>query len=413
MISPAHDDDGSQTHQDNHTQTNHNQYSNGSPIEESDEYDSSCEEANEQPSSSYLSLLKSNRPLRLFLLSYAITQVGNWFTYIASLVMLQNILEERRSSSKVALSTLVVLRLSPNFFMFASGGVLADARDRRNTMVWLNLGGGVVGLLLLVAYYQQSVFLLFLLTFVQQCFAALYEPCRAAVLPMTVATRQDLKKTATMEGVLWSLMFSVGSALGGLVVHAFGIPANFLLDCGTFVTSAALLCCIGGDWNPREATQSTNTTWKSPFQQMYDMSIEGGRYLTGQFFAPLVLFKASAASVYGSSDVLNVSFAQHNGKTSTVRLGYLFGMVGFGCVLGPILDSFCTDASRMRTIQASCIFWLACGTVGCLGLGDYGSGNFLAACFFSLVRSTGSSVVWINSGVLLQVRVCAQLHRQP
>ena len=204
---------------------------------------------------SYTSLLMSNRPLRLFFASYAITQVGNWFTYVASLVALQQILQNQNhhQNQQVWISVLVVLRLIPNSVFFApAGSGLADAMDRRWAMFWLNVGGACVGLWLVLAYRSlQSAVLLILLNFVQQSLAALYEPCRAAIFPMTLDNDDDdhattmsflsslqqqrqqqrrtnaLTKIATLEGITWSLMNAIGSSLGGFTVHLFEITTNF------------------------------------------------------------------------------------------------------------------------------------------------------------------------------------------
>ena len=206
---------------------------------------------------SYTSLLMSNRPLRLFFASYAITQVGNWFTYVASLVALQQILQNQQNqqnqNQQVWISVLVVLRLIPNSVFFApAGSGLADAMDRRWAMFWLNVGGACVGLWLVLAYRSlQSAVLLILLNFVQQSLAALYEPCRAAIFPMTLDNDDDdhattmsflsslqqqrqqqrrtnaLTKIATLEGITWSLMNAIGSSLGGFTVHLFEITTNF------------------------------------------------------------------------------------------------------------------------------------------------------------------------------------------
>jgi hypothetical protein len=75
------------------------------------------------------------------------------------------------------------------------------------------------------------------------------------------------------------------------------------------------------------------------------MTKEGVAYLGSQSWGAFVLLKFSAALIYGSADVLNVSLSEQGGDSSSdvnledssKRLGILFAFVGVGCIVGPIL----------------------------------------------------------------------------
>ena len=133
------------------------------------------------------------------------------------------------------------------------------------------------------------------------------------------------------------------------------------------------------------------------------MVVDGFHYLKGAFFGPLVLLKASGGIIYGASDVLNVSFSEPNGMGdihSPARLGMLFACVGVGCTLGPLLADRYTDMKQPTSLQKACICALAASALGFLAIAIFDP--FWSICLFTLVRSGGASVNWIDSSILLQ-----------
>ena len=196
-----------------------------------------------------------------------------------------------------------------------------------------------------------------------------------------------------------------------------------VIDTGTFLGSAYLVWIVGGQWNAFANANDQKTTKEEEqqqtcwCQQLYQMTVDGYRYLTNEFFGPFVLLKASASIQYGSSDVLNVSFAHHSTTSSTssssvssVRLGLLFGAVGVGCVVGPLVGNYFSSSKRLETYQTSCLVSLAVVSSGCLGIGLLSSQWFGWTCLFSMLRAMGGSTVWTHSTVLLQASTQDTLH---
>jgi MFS family permease len=171
---------------------------------------------------SFYRLLKDNREFRLYIISYLVTKCGEWLTYVASISMIEDWLGGGHSTSRTAISYLVVIRIMPNVILSAAGGALADSRDRRHSMIALDLLGSVVTLLFLVALHYKSIAMVYVVTVLQETVAALYEPCRGALLPLLVTDEEGLKNATTLSGLAWSLMAAVGASLGGVLVALFG-----------------------------------------------------------------------------------------------------------------------------------------------------------------------------------------------
>lgn len=176
----------------------------------------------------YFKIVQSNKPFQLYLSSYIITEAGRWFTYVASIELMEEILgPNKTSSSRRYVSYLVICRLLPFLVMAPFGGVLADVRDRRHSMIALDCIAAIVPLLFLFAAYLQSISILFIVTSLQSTIGALYEPARNAIVPLLVPDHEEMKKATTLAGLAWSVVAAMASALGGFMVGTIGIRACF------------------------------------------------------------------------------------------------------------------------------------------------------------------------------------------
>ena len=109
--------------------------------------------------------------------------------------------------------------------------------------------------------------------------------------------------------------------------------------------------------------------------------------------------------ITGGADVLNVSFSEKGHEDNEVKssrhLGILFFCVGFGCLIGPLIADHWTDMKNLITILDVCVVTYVIQAIGLLGMGYFDP--FLMTCFFTIVRTAGSSIAWIDSSVILQV----------
>lgn len=177
----------------------------------------------------YTQLLKRNRPFRLFLWSYIANHMGEWLTYLASISAIEKIQLDSGivKTSRTAIATLIVVRLAPNIILAPFGGVLADGRDRRESMIVLDMIGAAVAWIFILAIELKSIPMIFLATFLQECVAGMYEPSRSAIIPLLVPEDEGLKQATTLAGLSYSCVAAFGSASGGIMVALFGIRACY------------------------------------------------------------------------------------------------------------------------------------------------------------------------------------------
>lgn len=84
------------------------------------------------------------------------------------------------------------------------GGVLADRFDRRKMMIRLDGVACISVLSYIFAVRSGKVFLLFVATVVRSVIQALYDPVTKSIVPMFVTDAEDLKRAATLNGMMWS-----------------------------------------------------------------------------------------------------------------------------------------------------------------------------------------------------------------
>lgn len=136
---------------------------------------------------------------------------------------------------------------------------------------------------------------------------------------------------------------------------------------------------------------------------------EGWHYLcspANQDVALVVTIKGFGSLTWGAIDVTNVKYSemphmQTLGDPEST-LGYLFGMVGLGCFVGPILMNLVVPP-RPRPLLWGCVasfFFLLAGYVLMLV-----APNIAVILLSTFVRSIGSASLWIYSALLLQLRV--------
>jgi MFS family permease len=352
---------------------------------------------------SFLSIILTNRSFRLYLIGYLFSLTGEWLTYVASIELIEEMLGPKSAESRRFISLLVVCRLIPNFVLIPFGGVLADGHDRRKNMMILDIIGAFAPLGFMAASYLKSTKLVYVATLLQASIGALYEPSRTSILPMLVKDSESLNKATTLIGLAWAIMTAIGSGMGGYIAALFGLQVCFVIDTLGYIISCFLLYQIGGHWNASDESDPNI----SLCSRIEDMTVSGIRYIKNSSFWPLVLLKASTSFVYGGSDVLNVSFAEENPADSEARksekLGSLFTAVGVGCLIFPLIAEKLTNDKYPKTVLNTCVLSFLLQACGCLGQGYFNS--FKLTLLFTMLRSGGGNIAWIESQILLQMVV--------
>src|ERR671912_406084 len=176
-------------------------------------------------STTYWQLLRGNRNFRNLLAGQFISELGNWFNFIASLGLVRVVSE----ASPMAAGVLFVCRLLPFAFFSPIAGTFVDRFSRRQVMIWTDLARVAVALMFLLVTDADDLWIAYAATILLSTFGAFFDGAKNAATPNLTGPEGLLAGTALMFSTRFLLM-AVGSGLGGWAAYAFGYKVAFIVN---------------------------------------------------------------------------------------------------------------------------------------------------------------------------------------
>src|SRR6185503_18370906 len=202
----------------------------------------------------YLQLLRGNRFFRRLWIGQVISELGNWFNFIAALGLVRAL-----SHGDPEVTTIMLLgRLVP-FTVFAPlAGAFVDRWSRRTVMIVSDLArvGAAFGFLLVQG--PEQFWIAYVCTALLSFFGAFFEAAKNASLPNITGERDLLAGNALMFSSRFLLM-SFGAALGSWTAANVGYRAAFIVNAISFFGS-------------------TISVWLIPEQETKQTALEQGKY---------------------------------------------------------------------------------------------------------------------------------------
>ncbi len=321
--------------------------------------------------------------------------MGDWFDTIAVYTIA---LKLTGSSKSVGL--IMVARFLPTVVLGPLSGVIADRFSRRSIMIWSDIIRAIVVLGFLFVRRPDQMWLVYVLTVLQLAFSAFFEPAKTAAIPSIVSDR-ELVPANSIAAVTWSVMLTLGAAIGGFVAGWFGTNAAFVLDSLTFVASALLISAVRLPKRPKREKS------KLSFGRALGITdtLDGARYVKNRSRVLAALLVKPAWGLGGGILTLLAVFGERvfpiGGKTAT-GIGVLFTARGLGTAMGPILARRWMGETRKQMQTAIGIAFLIGGAFY-IGFGV--SRSLVLALIFLAIAHAGGSILWVFSTVLLQSTV--------
>lgn len=180
-----------------------------------------------------MELLRGNRSFGRLWAGQVVSELGNWFNFIAGLGLVRAV----SGAAPEVTATFVVLRLAP-FALFAPlAGALVDRWSRRTVMIASDLARAVFALGFLFVRDAGDLWIAYVCTAASTLLAAFFEAARNAAMPNVTGDRGLLAGNALMFSSRFLLM-TVGSALGGAASATLGYEVAFAVNALSFVVSA-------------------------------------------------------------------------------------------------------------------------------------------------------------------------------
>src|SRR4026208_2042054 len=188
---------------------------------------------NEMDSLTYIQLLKRNHSFRRLWIGQVISELGNWFNFIAVLGLVRVVSNAAPEVAPIVLS----FRLAP-FTLFAPlAGAFVDRYSRRTVMIATDLLRVAVALGPLLVRRPQDLWNAYVCTGLLSFFGTFFEAAKNAAVPNITGERDLLAGNALMFSSRFLLM-SLGAALGGWTSSKVGYHSAFIINAFSFLLSA-------------------------------------------------------------------------------------------------------------------------------------------------------------------------------
>ncbi|WP_310440781.1 MFS transporter [Sulfuricurvum sp.] len=294
----------------------------------------------------YLILLRNEPLLRRLSLIQLLAYFGAWFSNVAIYTLL---IQMGADATTIAL--VAALHFLPGVFQAPLSGVILDRIHPKRLMILLTLIEIFCTLSLISVDNVGMLWLLYVLVFIRMGAASFHFTVEMSLLPR-ILEGKDLQAANEIHSIIWSLSYTFGMALSGLVVYWVGVTTAFLLDAGLFVIVLFLAYTI-----KIEIELSQNGT------KMMVMMREAFTYIRAN---PIVYHLIILHAIIGFTafDALVALAAKHYYSqiiAVSLGIGLLNAARAVGLVIGPMVLGHWINNRRLGWLllgeALSIIFW--------------------------------------------------------
>lgn len=178
----------------------------------------------------------SDEPLvRRLSLIQLIAYFGAWFSNVAIYTLLIQLGVDAGVIALVA-----ALHFLPGVIQAPLSGVVLDRFHPKKLMIIMTVIEILCTLSLISVQSENMLWVLYILVFVRMGASSFHFTVEMALLPKIISGK-ELQTANEIHSIIWSLSYTVGMALSGLVVYWIGIQGAFLLDAMLFMGVLVLI----------------------------------------------------------------------------------------------------------------------------------------------------------------------------
>jgi MFS family permease len=183
----------------------------------------------------YLQLLQNHPLIKTFSTIQLIAYFGTWFSNVAIYTLLLDV-----GASPFMISLVVAMHFIPTIIQAPISGVLVDKLEPKKLMAMLLLVECSMTLLFMTISSIEHIWFLVLFIFIRMSASSVFFAALMSLLPKLVSGK-TLQKANEIHSIIWSLTFTVGMAIGGVVVHILGVYTAFMVDAVLFLIAFFIL----------------------------------------------------------------------------------------------------------------------------------------------------------------------------
>ena len=304
----------------------------------------------------YTQLLRRNRSFRRLWIGQVISELGNWFNFIAALGLVRVV-----SHAAPEVTTIVLLARLVPFTLFAPlAGAFVDRWSRRTVMIATDLVRVVIALGFLLIRGPEDLWIAYVCTAALSFFGTFFEAAKNAAVPNITGERDLLAGNALMFSSRFLLM-SIGAALGGWTAAHVGYQAAFIINAISFFASAYSVWLV-----PDKETRSQKAEPDEPrslYRGYWSDMREGWSYIVTH--APVatilgvnILWATGGGAMNLIADRLGaLVFAGQNGISPDSAVAAFYFAGGFGLFIGMMIARRVGAFFELRKKTVAFIGW--------------------------------------------------------
>ena len=283
----------------------------------------------------YPQLLRRNRSFRRLFLGQVVSELGNWFNFIAALGLVRVV-----SDADPEVTTLLLISRLVPFTLFAPlAGAFVDRWSRRTVMIVTDLLRVIVALAFLLVHSREDLWIAYAGTVVLTVLTAFFEAAKNAAVP-NITGEQDLLAGNALMFSSRFLFMSLGAALGGWTAANVGYESAFIINAISFLVSAYSVWLVPDEATRQPASAVSKEEPRKEYSGYWTDIREGWAYIVSHgavatILATNIVWALGGGAINLISDRLGaLVFAGENGVSPDSAVAALYFASGLGLFIG-------------------------------------------------------------------------------
>jgi MFS family permease len=293
---------------------------------------------NQMDSLTYPQLLRRNRSFRRLWLGQVVSELGNWFNFIAALGLVRVV----SNAAPEVTTLLLICRLVPFTLFGPLAGAFVDRWSRRTVMIVTDLLRVIVALAFLFVKGPQDLWIAYFSTAVLTVLTAFFEAAKNAAVP-NITGEQDLLAGNALMFSSRFLFMSLGAALGGWTAAYVGYEAAFVINAASFLVSAYSVWLVPEEETRQKGSAVSEEQARKIYSGYWTDIREGWAYIVthapvATILATNVVWALGGGAINLISDRLGaLVFAAENDISPDAAVAALYFASGMGLFLGMMI----------------------------------------------------------------------------
>ncbi|KIM11204.1 MAG: hypothetical protein KU37_06025 [Sulfuricurvum sp. PC08-66] len=294
----------------------------------------------------YLELLRRHPIVARLSAIQFVAYLGTWFSMVAVYVLMT-----RLGASPMLISWVAIMSFLPGILQAPIVGVIIDRMPFKPLMLTLLVVELVATAGLLFIDSLALAWLLLTLLFLRMGAASFYFTAEMSLLPQLLDSLA-LKQANELHSMIWAITYTVGMALGGVVVEFWGVSTAIVVDLLFFVVAISLFASI--DVRIPKAPQ---------IGSFVTQIIDGARYILHDKKVRYLLFVHASVGLtaYDALVALLADVLYKETIAVALSIGLVNAIRAIGLTLGPLLVGRYIRKTNLDIVMAlqgvSILFW--------------------------------------------------------